>query len=56
MIATKWRERIIVHASNFRKVKRVGDVLKVFSLVAKKKSNSKLLMRFGDGQKDPPGR
>lgn len=44
-------ERIIVHASNFRKVKRVGDVLKVFSLIAKQ-IPSKLLM-IGDGPERP---
>ncbi len=40
-------EKIIVHASNFRKVKRVDDVLKVFTLV-NKKLPSKLLL-IGDG-------
>lgn len=44
-------ERIIVHASNFRKVKRVGDVLKVFNLVAKQ-IPAKLLM-IGDGPERP---
>src|SRR6185295_5151643 len=29
-------EKLIVHASNFRKVKRVEDVIKVFNLVAEK--------------------
>lgn len=40
-------ERLIVHASNFRKVKRVGDVIKVFSKV-QEKIPSKLLL-IGDG-------
>lgn len=44
-------ERIIVHASNFRKVKRVGDVLKVFNLISKE-IPSKLLM-IGDGPERP---
>tara|TARA_B100001142_G_scaffold107863_1_gene109752 strand:- start:600 stop:1745 length:1146 start_codon:yes stop_codon:yes gene_type:complete len=40
-------EAILVHVSNFRKVKRVEDVIKVFSLV-NKEFPSKLLM-IGDG-------
>jgi N-acetyl-alpha-D-glucosaminyl L-malate synthase BshA len=40
-------ERILLHASNFRKVKRVGDVVKVFAEV-NKKIPSKLLF-VGDG-------
>ena len=44
-------ERIIVHASNFRKVKRVGDVLKVFTLIAAQ-IPAKLLM-IGDGPERP---
>ncbi len=44
-------ERIIVHASNFRKVKRVGDVLKVFNLIAKEMP-AKLLL-IGDGPERP---
>ena len=40
-------ESILVHVSNFRKVKRVKDVIKVFNLVNKQYS-SKLLM-IGDG-------
>ncbi|MEO6187887.1 MAG: N-acetyl-alpha-D-glucosaminyl L-malate synthase BshA [Ginsengibacter sp.] len=40
-------EKIILHASNFRKVKRVGDVVKVFEQV-NKKIPSKLLF-VGDG-------
>ena len=44
-------EKIIVHASNFRKVKRVEDVVKVFAKV-KAKINCKLLM-VGDGPERP---
>jgi N-acetyl-alpha-D-glucosaminyl L-malate synthase BshA len=40
-------ERLLVHASNFRKVKRVGDVVKVFAEVVEK-IPSKLLL-IGDG-------
>ena len=40
-------ERLIVHASNFRAVKRVGDVVKVFAKV-QQKIPSKLLL-IGDG-------
>ena len=40
-------ERLIVHASNFRKVKRVGDVIKVFTKV-QQQIPSKLLL-IGDG-------
>ncbi len=40
-------ERILVHASNFRKVKRVDDVLRVFERV-REKIPAKLLM-VGDG-------
>ena len=40
-------ERIIIHASNFRKVKRVGDVLKTF-LAIRKKIKAKLVL-IGDG-------
>ncbi len=40
-------EKILVHTSNFRKVKRVEDVIKVFALVADK-IPSKLLL-IGDG-------
>ena len=43
----KKHEKILVHISNFRKVKRVGDVIKIFNNV-KKKNPSKLLM-IGDG-------
>jgi N-acetyl-alpha-D-glucosaminyl L-malate synthase BshA len=40
-------EKILVHTSNFRKVKRVEDVVKVFALLADK-IPSKLLL-IGDG-------
>ena len=40
-------EKILVHTSNFRKVKRVEDVIRIFEIVSKK-VNSKLLM-IGDG-------
>src|SRR6188768_3945751 len=40
-------ERVLMHASNFRKVKRVDDVIRIFSLV-NQKIPSKLMM-VGDG-------
>lgn len=40
-------ERLLVHASNFRRVKRVGDVVKIFGQVVEK-IPSKLLL-IGDG-------
>jgi len=40
-------EKLLVHTSNFRKVKRIGDVLRMFSLL-RKKMPSKLLL-VGDG-------
>jgi N-acetyl-alpha-D-glucosaminyl L-malate synthase BshA len=40
-------EKILVHVSNFRPVKRVSDVIKVFNIV-KQKISSKLLL-VGDG-------
>ena len=46
MLAPKG-ERILAHVSNFRKVKRVEDVVKIFALV-KEKIPAKLLM-IGDG-------
>jgi N-acetyl-alpha-D-glucosaminyl L-malate synthase BshA len=46
MLAPKG-ERILAHVSNFRKVKRVEDVVKIFALV-KEQIPSKLLM-IGDG-------
>jgi N-acetyl-alpha-D-glucosaminyl L-malate synthase BshA len=44
-------EKIIVHASNFRKIKRVDDVLKTFLLI-NKEIKSKLLL-IGDGPERP---
>jgi glycosyltransferase involved in cell wall biosynthesis len=44
-------ERILAHVSNFRKVKRVDDVIRVFEQV-RKKIPSKLLM-IGDGPERP---
>ncbi len=44
-------ERIIVHASNFRKVKRVGDVIKTYNLITKE-IPAKLLL-IGDGPERP---
>jgi N-acetyl-alpha-D-glucosaminyl L-malate synthase BshA len=44
-------ERIIVHASNFRKVKRVGDVINAFLLI-NEQIPSKLLL-LGDGPERP---
>lgn len=39
---------LLVHISNFRPVKRIGDVLKIFQLVAQDIENVKLVM-VGDG-------
>ncbi len=44
-------ERILVHASNFRKIKRVADVIHIFDRV-KKQIPSKLLL-VGDGPERP---
>src|SRR5215831_1755701 len=44
-------EKILVHASNFRKIKRVDDVVKIFADV-RKKISAKLLM-IGDGPERP---
>lgn len=44
-------EKVIVHASNFRKVKRVDDVVKVFNLICKT-IPAKLLL-IGDGPERP---
>jgi len=44
-------EKILVHASNFRKIKRVDDVVKIFADV-RKKLPAKLLM-IGDGPERP---
>jgi N-acetyl-alpha-D-glucosaminyl L-malate synthase BshA len=40
-------EKLLVHTSNFRKVKRIGDVLKMFAIL-RKKIPAKLLL-VGDG-------
>lgn len=45
-------ERILVHASNFRKIKRVQDVVKIFAEV-RKQMPAKLLM-VGDGPERSP--
>lgn len=44
-------ERILLHASNFRKIKRVQDVIKVFQIVNKQKPSKLLLV--GDGPERP---
>ena len=44
-------EKILMHISNFRKIKRVDDVVKVFALV-QKKIPSKLVL-VGDGPEKP---
>ncbi len=44
-------EKILVHTSNFRKVKRVQDVIKVFEKVSKK--SPALLLLIGDGPERP---
>ena len=44
-------ERIIVHASNFRKVKRVDDVIKTFLLIDEQLPSKLLLL--GDGPERP---
>ncbi len=50
LVASKG-ERVIVHASNFRKVKRVGDVVNTFLLI-NQEIPSKLLL-LGDGPERP---
>ncbi len=45
-------EKILVHVSNFRKLKRVPDILEAFKEV-RKQSNTKLLM-IGDGPERKP--
>jgi L-malate glycosyltransferase len=45
------KEKIVVHASNFRNIKRVPDVIKIFSEI-KKQLPAKLLM-IGDGPERP---
>ena len=44
-------ERILIHASNFRRIKRVQDIIQIFSVV-RKKLPSKLLF-VGDGPDRP---
>src|SRR3954451_1946061 len=44
-------EKILVHASNFRRIKRVNDVIKIFTQV-RKQLPAKLLM-IGDGPERP---
>jgi N-acetyl-alpha-D-glucosaminyl L-malate synthase BshA len=44
-------EKIVLHASNFRKIKRIGDVVKIFAEL-NKKVPSKLLL-VGDGPERP---
>ena len=44
-------ERIILHASNFRKIKRIADVIQIFDLV-RKEIPAKLLL-VGDGPERP---
>ncbi|MBL7662613.1 N-acetyl-alpha-D-glucosaminyl L-malate synthase BshA [bacterium] len=41
------KEKVITHTSNFRPVKRIGDVIKVFAIVAKEISSHLVLV--GDG-------
>jgi N-acetyl-alpha-D-glucosaminyl L-malate synthase BshA len=50
MVATN-NEKIILHTSNFRKVKRIEDVIQIFSRISEK-INAKLLM-IGDGPERP---
>ena len=40
-------ERVIIHASNFRKIKRVDDVIRIFALIHKQLASK--LMMVGDG-------
>ncbi|MCX7729005.1 MAG: N-acetyl-alpha-D-glucosaminyl L-malate synthase BshA [Bacteroidia bacterium] len=44
-------EKILMHISNFRRVKRIDDVVKIFALV-RKKIKSKLVL-IGDGPEKP---
>lgn len=44
-------ERIVLHASNFRKIKRIGDVIRIFAGL-KKEVPAKLLL-VGDGPERP---
>lgn len=45
------QEKILMHISNFRKVKRIDDIVKIFALV-RKKIPSKLVL-IGDGPEKP---
>lgn len=45
-------EKILVHASNFRKIKRVNDIIRIFA-ETRKALPAKLLM-IGDGPERPP--
>lgn len=42
-------EKLILHASNFRSVKRVEDVIKIFHIISKQVKSKLLLMGSGDG-------
>ncbi|GAB4201867.1 MAG: N-acetyl-alpha-D-glucosaminyl L-malate synthase BshA [Bacteroidia bacterium] len=44
-------EKILMHISNFRKVKRIDDIIKIFSIV-RKKIKSRLVL-VGDGPEKP---
>ena len=46
-VMAKPEERIITHISNFRKVKRIPDIIKIFYLIQKEISSK--LMMVGDG-------
>lgn len=46
-------EKILIHVSNFRKVKRVQDVVKVFHRIVKSNVKAKLLL-VGDGPERSP--
>lgn len=43
------QEKIIMHASNFRSVKRVDDVIKIYDLISKRISAKLLLVGGGEG-------
>lgn len=47
-------EKIVTHVSNFRKVKRIGDVVKIFNQI-QKKVKSKLIM-VGEGPEVQPAK
>ena len=44
-------ERVVLHASNFRKIKRIGDVIRIFAAI-RKAMPAKLLL-VGDGPERP---